>query len=82
MAKYKSKLIPSKIGATSRVSIKLRDTFYTFEYMEEREVKPFTMWRHFKGARSFVITVAQHSETGEKGLYMFDKKEGTVQRFN
>ena len=26
--------------------------------MEERIVKPFTMWRHFKGARSFVITVA------------------------
>ena len=34
--------------------------------MEKREVKPFTMWRHFKGARSFVITVAEHSETGEK----------------
>ena len=32
----------------------------------EREVKPFTMWRHFKGARSFVITIATHSETGEK----------------
>lgn len=40
MAKYKSKLIPSKIGVTSRVSIKLRDTFYTFEYMEEREIPP------------------------------------------
>ena len=34
--------------------------------MEEREVRPFTMWRHFKGARYFVITVAEHSETGEK----------------
>lgn len=31
----------------------------------KREVKPFTMWRHFKGARSFVLMVAQHSETGE-----------------
>lgn len=40
MAKYTSKLIPSKIGATSRVSIKLRDTYYTFEYMEEREIPP------------------------------------------
>ena len=34
--------------------------------METREVKPFTMWKHFKGARSFVLTVAEHSETGEK----------------
>lgn len=34
--------------------------------MQEREVRPFTMWRHFKGARSFVITVARHSETGEQ----------------
>ena len=34
--------------------------------MENREVKPFTMWRHFKGTRALVITVAQHSETGEK----------------
>lgn len=34
--------------------------------MQKREVKPFTMWRHFKGARSFVITVAKHSETGEE----------------
>ena len=29
-------------------------------------VKPFTMWRHFKGARAFVITVADRSENGEK----------------
>lgn len=34
--------------------------------MKNREVKPFTMWKHFKGSRAFVITVAQHSETGEK----------------
>lgn len=33
--------------------------------MDKREVKPFTMWRHFKGTRALVITVAQHSETGE-----------------
>lgn len=34
--------------------------------MKEREVKPFTVWKHFKGTRAIVITVAQHSETEEK----------------
>ena len=32
----------------------------------EREVKPFTVWRHFKGMIAFVIAVARHSETGEE----------------
>ena len=34
--------------------------------MGKREIRPFTMWRHFKGARAFVITLAKHSETGEE----------------
>ena len=32
----------------------------------EREVKAGRKYRHFKGGYSFVITVARHSETGEK----------------
>ena len=32
----------------------------------EREVKPFSVWRHIKGTTAFVITVAAHSETGEQ----------------
>lgn len=33
--------------------------------MEQRVVKPFTIWRHFKGTKALVITVAKHSETNE-----------------
>ena len=34
--------------------------------MKQREVKPYSMWRHFKGNTAVVITIATHSETGEK----------------
>lgn len=34
--------------------------------MEERIVKPFSVWQHFKGTLVFVIAVAEHSETKEK----------------
>lgn len=34
--------------------------------MKNREVKPFSIWKHFKGTTAFVITVAKHSETNEK----------------
>lgn len=31
-----------------------------------KEIKPNTIYRHFKGYRAFIITLATHSETGEK----------------
>ena len=33
---YKSKAIINKITATSRMSVKIKDNFYTIEYAEER----------------------------------------------
>ena len=30
-----------------------------------REIKPFTMYRHFKGSRALVITTAKHSVTAQ-----------------
>lgn len=35
---YKSKATTTKIIATSRISIKVKETFYTLEYAEERSI--------------------------------------------
>lgn len=35
---YESKAITTQIKATSRVSVKIRENFYTLEYTEERTV--------------------------------------------
>ena len=35
---YVSKAVVTKISATSRVAIKVRDNFYTVEYTEERAI--------------------------------------------
>lgn len=35
---YESKAIIATISATSRVSVKIKETFYTFEYTEKRDI--------------------------------------------
>ena len=36
MAEYESKAIINKISATSRASLKIKDSYFTVEYSEER----------------------------------------------
>ena len=45
----------------------------------EREVKPYSLWKHFKGLTAFVIAIAKHSETGEDLViyYCMDNDEKT-----
>ena len=38
MAQYEPKAAITKISATSRASVKLRDNYYTVEYSEERVI--------------------------------------------
>ena len=38
MDKYESKATVTKISATSRVAIRLKDNYYTVEYSEERAI--------------------------------------------
>lgn len=37
MKDYESQAVTTSIQAHSRISVKLNDTFYTFEFMEERQ---------------------------------------------
>jgi len=50
--------------------------------MEERAVKPFSKWRHFKGSIAIVIAVAQHSETSEKMVVYYCLKEHDLSNNN
>ncbi len=34
---YQSQAVPTVIRANSRISVKINETFYTFEFMEERQ---------------------------------------------
>lgn len=36
-SEYQSQAVPTVIRANSRISVKINETFYTFEFMEERQ---------------------------------------------
>ncbi len=40
MAEYVSKAKTTKISATSRVALKIKDNYYTLEAIEERSIEP------------------------------------------
>lgn len=41
MLKYISKAIPIEITASSRVSVKIKETYYTFEFSEKRAIENY-----------------------------------------
>ena len=40
-----------------------------------RQVKPYSLYRHFKGSTAFVIAIAKHSETGEDLVVYYCKHD-------
>ena len=55
----------------------LKDENEKIEFEEGREVLPYTLWSHFKGAFSLVIGLAKNTETGENFVvYRCMKSDG------
>ena len=45
----------------------------------DRNIEPYTIWKHFKGTKAFVIALAKHSETDEELVvyYCMDNENKT-----
>lgn len=64
------KYVKSDTGSEYIIEIEHESFDWALDFMSkmtpDRELTPYSRWKHFKGTIAEIITVAKHSETGEE----------------